>query len=326
MQATLVHAAVPTARLGDAVRAVEQELVPGFLGRAGARHGYWMAHRRTGRLLLLTVWEDAWHRAASAAEEGAVRTRVAEAIGAHTLGVQQLEVVGAHEEGIDDAPRVRWVRATWVQGLRPDQSGRLPALFREVVPDQARTRGFCASYWLGDLDTGSALGLSFWQGPAEIRGSAAPGRELRRRSEALLGCRVAGVQEFEAIGVASKVAAGSRVSDLVAPPTPAVLRSAPGTVLDRPPGELLAVTGRRTDEVVVLLGGHAALVRGAELARLGPGDHFGAHGLRERLAHPGSVMATTVVRLHVLSRAEFTTLARERPEAADELLGGDAER
>lgn len=332
MKATIVHASVDPDRISETARAVEAELVPGFLAHDGSRHAYWMAHRPSGRLLVLTVWDTRADLDAAASAEGARRAIVGERTGVRILGIHTMDVVGAHEEQIDRAPSVRWVRATWVRGLGPDQQGQLPALYREAVPDQLRTRGFCASYWLADTTVGAAFGLSFWEGPSEISDSIRSSHRRRRRFESVLGCTVEGVQEYEALGVASVVGADRAVPTWAAaahgrrPTGAATPLEQLGTSLGRPPGALLAVSGERTDQVVVVLDGQVAVVDPSGLCRLAPGVHFGGARILERRTHAHTVMATTQVRLGVISRSEFADLAQSTPDVASELVEHDVDR
>jgi hypothetical protein len=327
MRATLVHASIDPERIPETARAVETELVPGFLAHPGSRHAYWMAHRRSGRLLVLTVWDSLAHLDAATAEEAERRAVVGDRCGVRIMGVHTMEVVGAHEEPIDRAPEVRWVRATWVRGLGRHQQGELPALYREAVPDQLRTRGFCASYWLADTTVGAALGLSFWEGPTEIRDSTRSGARRRRRLEAVLGCTVEGVCEYEAIGVASVVAGDptSTVTDHRRRTSATARLARVGTALERPPGALLAVSGEQTDQVVVVLDGQVALIDRAGLCTLAPGEHFGGRRILGRRAHAHTAMATTGVQLGVISRSEFADLADSTPEVVSELVEHDAD-
>ncbi len=325
MKAALVHAEIDPRRIPDAARTVERELVPGFLGHVGARHGYWMVHRRTGNLLILTLWESAEHRLAAAADDAARNEVAAAALGVDGSAAYSLDVAGAHEERLDQVPRVRWVRATWVEGLHADQRGELPALFREAVPDQVRLRGFCASYWLVNPVLGSAVGFTFWEGAPNIRDSEDAARRRRRRIEAVLGCRVTGVAELEALGVASLVEpallAAGVAKPLVARPHLASL----GTPVSRPPGTLLAVSGEQTDQVVVVADGTAAIVDGADLTPLTAGDHFGGSRIVDRRAHEHAVVATTEVEVGVISRGDFIDLRQSDPDSAEELVTRDAD-
>jgi hypothetical protein len=327
MRATLVHASIDPQRIPETARAVESELVPGFLSHAGARHSYWMAHRRSGRLLVLTVWDSQDHLDAATGAEAERRAVVGERCGVRIMGVHTMEVVGAHEESIDRAPKVRWVRATWVRDLGRHQQGELPALYREAVPDQLRTRGFCASYWLADPTVGAALGLSFWEGPVERRDSTRSSIRRRRRFEAVLGCTVEGIGEYEAIGVASVVAEGpgSAVVDRRRRASGTDALEHIGTALERPPGALLAVSGEQTDQVVVVLDGHVALIDRSDLCTLAPGEHFGGRRILDRRSHAHTVMATTGVHLGVISRSEFADLVDSTPEVASELIEHDAD-
>jgi hypothetical protein len=330
VKATLVHAVVEPGRVRDAARAVEEELIPAFLGRPGARHGYWMVHRDSGRLWILNVWDDRDGVEGSWIREGALRAAVAARLGVRVLAVHLLDVAAAHEEPIDRAPTVRWVRATWVSGLRSDRSGELPALFGEVVPDQARTGGFCASYWLVDARSGAGLGLSFWEGPADVRRSRGGSHRRRERLELVLGCRVDGVHELEALGVAATGDPPPTAPRPASGPVPGPVAvegigTGLGTPLDRPPGTLLAVPGERTDQLVIVEEGSAAIVRAGEVGPLPPGAHVGARRIQQRRSHDHAVMTTSPVRLRVLSRTEFATLGRDRPDVVRHLLDEDAE-
>jgi hypothetical protein len=325
MEATLIHGIVDPRRLPEAVQSFRAELLPGFLGNPGARHGYWMADRTTGRLLILNVWEDSECMAAAAAVEGAHRATVNERVGVRTMAVQHMEVLGAHEETLDQSADIGWIRATWVSGLRPDRRRAVSPLYREVVPDQARSRGFCASYWLADPSVGVGLGLSCWEGPAEVREGEASSRRRRRRMEAVLGCSVVGLDEFEAVAVAAADdVAAVGIPSRSRGATPTRLRHV-GTLLERPPGSLLAVSGERTDQVVVLVEGNAGLLHHDELNELGPGHHFGGRRVQERRRHAFSVLATSPVTVQVISRAEFRGILHDAPTAAAELVEGDAE-
>lgn len=324
MKATLVHAAIDPDRIAETARAVEDELAPGFLRHTGSRHAYWMAHRASGQLLVLTVWDNRADLEASSVAEAARRDRVAARAGVRILGVRTMDVIGALEDCIDQAPRVRWVRTTWVGGLGPVQRDELPALFREAVPDQLRTGGFCASYWLADPAAGAAVGLSFWEGPTEIRESERTSRPRRRRFEEVLGCTVDGVTEYEAIGVGSVIAGRPFRSDAAATCGATQLREL-GTLITRPPGTLLAVSGESTEQVVVILEGRAALVGRSGLGRLDPGTHFGGHRILARRTHAHTVMATTPVKIGVISRPEFADLAASTPEVARVLVDLDAD-
>lgn len=343
MRAMVVHATTDPRRLAVLGQVVRTELGPQFLSHPGAHHGYWMADRTTGHLLAITVWDSDELMASAAALDGAERAVVAERNGLRILSVHELEVIGAHETAMSAEPHLRWVRATWVDGLVPSVHGRLPQLYREAVPDQARSRGFCASYWLADLATGSALGLSMWEGPAELSDSALNSRRRRARFEELLGCRVGAVAEYQALGVAQPparaqaaelraTAVGQRSSVLASTDehvaTGRVLRSQPdlGTTIECPPGALLAVRGDRAYQVVFLLDGQAALVRDADVVPIASGSHFGASSAARTQASPATVLATSPVKVHVFSRTEFGAVADRLPSVADDLIAHDMSR
>ena len=84
--------------------------------------------------------------------------------------------------------------------------------------------------------------------------------------------------------------------------------------LDVPPGKLLCRKGETAHEFFVIEDGTAKVVRdGQYLDELGAGDFFGEMGLLEDAPRNADVVATTPLRLMVLSGAAFRELEREAP-------------
>lgn len=201
MYAKLVTATVDPRCLDDAARAVEEELIPAFVEHPGARQGYWMANRTTGEVLVMTCWSGLDSLDAARVADGEARTRVAERLGLRIRAIHTLDVLSLHENDVIDGPVLRWARATWVEGLSTDLEASLRAMHREVVQAQARSPGFCASYWLADHETGNGLGLSLWSDLAELRDNEPDSKRRRKWFEKTVGGRVDLVGEYEALGV-----------------------------------------------------------------------------------------------------------------------------
>ena len=306
MRAKVIHATIDPRRLPVAAEAVRLELGPQLLSHRGARRGYWMADRSTGHVLAVTLWDSDERLVDAAVVDGIERAAVAERIGLRVLSIHSLEVMGAHEGPMTSEPRLHWVRATWVDGLHPDVHGQLPQIFREAVPDQARSRGFCASYWLVDVATGSGLGLSMWEGPAELSASAQHSRRRRRRFEELLGCIVAAVAEYEAIDVVQH--------DHRPLPAAVAPRDLAGARAGAPIAEAPASSAPASGPPAPALGGVPTGPPGEPAPAVGDGsDGTAAEGPRERLA--------TVVR--DLSRRAGLGTTLERPPGALLAVRGD---
>jgi hypothetical protein len=335
MLAEVVRASINPWCVEDAGRAVEEDAVPDFLAARGAVQGHWMANRSTGDVLVVTTWTDEESLRDGFRADRFGRSGVAERIGLRIRSTCTMDVIGSHECAVSDRPVIRWARATWAQGVFPGGDGRLEALYREVVPDQARSRGFGGSAWMADLRSGAALAVSLWDGPADLAGGRSASARRGSHLEALLRCRIESIEELEALGVAAPRRSDLQLSpgiptgdgvdhlelDVFAVPgrrDRSRLRWL-GTTLDRPPGALLAQRGTAVDEVVVIVGGHALAVHPDGVRRLGPGDHVGGAGIRDRGCHDETLVAISDVRLHVLSRAEFATLDREVPAVAARL-------
>lgn len=208
MFAKVVQAHIDPARVADAARAVEDELIPLFLEHPGALHGYWMANRASGEVLAMTCWADLESLDASRASDGEERALVAERIGLRIQVIHTLAVLGVHEHDVVHTPVLRWARVTWVEGLAPDLEVPLRAMHREVVDAEARSAGFCGSYWLADRATGNGLEVSLWGDLSELRDNEHDSRRRRRWFEKTVGCRIDLVGDYEALGVVAPVTIG----------------------------------------------------------------------------------------------------------------------
>ena len=87
--------------------------------------------------------------------------------------------------------------------------------------------------------------------------------------------------------------------------------------IDVPAGKQLATEGRFAYEFFVIEDGTAEVSReGAPIATLGPGDFFGEIGLLEAERRTASVVASSPMRLVVLTGGAFKWIEREMPGVA----------
>jgi CRP/FNR family transcriptional regulator, cyclic AMP receptor protein len=93
------------------------------------------------------------------------------------------------------------------------------------------------------------------------------------------------------------------------------------SVLEVPDGTVLARAGDAGEEFFVILDGHARVeVSPRKRSRLGPGQYFGEMSLLDGGPRSASVVAETPLRLLVIKRRNFSTLLREAPELAQNLM------
>jgi len=71
---------------------------------------------------------------------------------------------------------------------------------------------------------------------------------------------------------------------------------------------------------IVAEGEASVSVDGEEVARIGPGDHFGELALINEDARTASVIAVTRLRCHVIAFWDFRKFARDNPDVAWRLL------
>jgi hypothetical protein len=201
MLAKVVTATIEPRRVDDAARAVVEELIPSFVAHPGAGQGYWMANRSTGQVLVMTGWSDLESLEAARAADGTERTRIVERLRIRIEAILTLDVLGSQHRDIVDQTVMRWARATWVHGVSTDLGAGLPAIYKEVASAQARSRGFCASYWLGNHATGNGLALSLWAGLPELLESERDSKHRRRWLKQTVGSTIDVVSDYEALGV-----------------------------------------------------------------------------------------------------------------------------
>ena len=58
MWAKVVEADMDPSRIDVVARAVKYDLIPHFEAQPGARRGFWMANRTSGKVLVVTIWSD----------------------------------------------------------------------------------------------------------------------------------------------------------------------------------------------------------------------------------------------------------------------------
>lgn len=88
-----------------------------------------------------------------------------------------------------------------------------------------------------------------------------------------------------------------------------------------PPGEVLFEEGQPGSDLYILLRGEVAIIQaGAELARLGPGGHFGEMGLVDDAPRSATVRAASPITSAVIRRDVLMDLLRREPPLAVKLL------
>ena len=201
MISKLVHAGIDARHIDDAARAVVDELIPSFAAHPGARLGYWMVERASGHVLAMTGWSNVYALHSEQAADGMERATIAEHVGLRVYAVQHLEVVAMHEVGATDGAEPHWVRVTWVEGVPEHLVDDLAELHDDKVSHQLRSGGLRASYWLADRATGDGVAFSMWDTAEDLAASERDSHRRRRRFRREMGCRIAMVATYEALGV-----------------------------------------------------------------------------------------------------------------------------
>ncbi len=92
-------------------------------------------------------------------------------------------------------------------------------------------------------------------------------------------------------------------------------------VRERAAGETIVHEGRAGESMYVILGGRVAVRKGeVEIARLGPGEHFGEMSVVERAPRSASVVVEEDARLLEFTRGDLFRILREQKDTGIKLL------
>jgi heme-degrading monooxygenase HmoA len=80
-------------RADEAVRFIEQKVVPGAKGQAGFKGGYWGLDRSTGKAIALTLWESEQAVQDSEAFGQQARDEGSRELGGRVVSVEAFEIV-----------------------------------------------------------------------------------------------------------------------------------------------------------------------------------------------------------------------------------------
>ncbi len=209
MLAKLVGASIDPARLGAAVDAVADELIPGFLDLDGSLDGYWAVDPESGGVLVITLWRDVASLRGAASADGVARATVGDRIGLRVHSVHALPVLACSSltDLSEDPSDPGSIRVTWVDGVVPALRELVPERFGSTLADQSSTRGFRGSCWLGDEQSSEGCAVSLWDHTANPVAGAFASRRRRHRLERTMGLRIRSVHEYRIVGVAHTASA-----------------------------------------------------------------------------------------------------------------------
>ena len=80
-------------KIDDAIRIIDNDVVPAVKMLPGFKNGYWFADRTSGRLLALTLFETEKDLLGSDEKMSKVRTTATEKLGGEVKSVERFEVL-----------------------------------------------------------------------------------------------------------------------------------------------------------------------------------------------------------------------------------------
>jgi hypothetical protein len=82
-----------TEKIDDAIRVVENDVIPATKVLAGFKNGYWCVDRKTGRMLALTLFATDKDLDASEASASQLRKNATEKLGFEVKSVERYELI-----------------------------------------------------------------------------------------------------------------------------------------------------------------------------------------------------------------------------------------
>jgi hypothetical protein len=80
-------------RFEDAIRVIENDVIPGFKVLPGFKNGYWLADRKSGKLMSLSLFETEKDLDASEHDASQLRKTSVEKLGAEVKNVERFELI-----------------------------------------------------------------------------------------------------------------------------------------------------------------------------------------------------------------------------------------
>lgn len=92
MFARVTVSQVSPKRVDESIRYAREQIIPKAKAMTGFKAGYWLADRKTGKGVTITLWETEAAERASQATAGQIREQVQKAFGTQMLSVEAYEV------------------------------------------------------------------------------------------------------------------------------------------------------------------------------------------------------------------------------------------
>ena len=85
----------PANKIEEGIRWIRDTAVPNVRSRLqqGMKHGYWCVDRKTGKSIVVTLWESAEAERATSAGAAQLRSQAEAALGTKTISVETFEVI-----------------------------------------------------------------------------------------------------------------------------------------------------------------------------------------------------------------------------------------
>lgn len=80
-------------KLDDAIRVIENDVIPGSKGFTGFKNGYWLADRKSGKVLAFSIFETEKDMESSEAAASQLRKNSTEKLGAEVKNVERFELI-----------------------------------------------------------------------------------------------------------------------------------------------------------------------------------------------------------------------------------------
>jgi quinol monooxygenase YgiN len=182
-------------RIDAGIGLMNDELLPTVLDTDGCVGASMVCDRDSGRCIVATSWESEEARDASREQLRPLRDRLAEAMGASDVELQDWEIAAMHR--LHPPGDEACARLSWTRGDPATTDRTVDTLRMGLVPRMDELPGFCSMSLMVDRDTGMAVLTAVYRDRDALEQSRPAVASMRAEFTREMGLEVLEVAEFD---------------------------------------------------------------------------------------------------------------------------------
>jgi hypothetical protein len=179
----------------QAVKVVEEQVIPNAGKMPGFMGGYWLADRSTGEAMSFTFFDSQEALEASRMSADQVRNQATQSIGAEVVSVEHMVVaVNTGDKVHSTASHARVIE---FGGDPAQRDAAMQRIKEQVIPSLRELDGFMGGFWALDPETGKGVGVTLFDSEKSLLDSTERANQLRSQSAQISGAQIGEPKNFE---------------------------------------------------------------------------------------------------------------------------------